>query len=102
MISINKNKIEIKTKTLKADFENGVLTSLVRRKDEKLLIKNNVKEFYPVQLIFPNAETVALGGESRDKVLNLLINDYKAEVRFHCWNGDGILCIMEDKETGDI
>ncbi len=43
-----------------------------------------------------------MDGESGDCIVCLPINDHQAEIRFHSWNGDGILSVSEDQETGAL
>jgi hypothetical protein len=102
MITLEEDRLHAVTRTLDATFHQGVLVSLIRRRDGKTLISQDSSGFRALQLIFMRDEMIQLGGESRDTVVPLLLNDHRAEIRFHSWHGDGILAVSEDVESGDL
>jgi len=102
MIKVDGNNIYADTRTLKATFDRGVLVSLVRKSDGQTFIQANSEGLSPLWLVYSSRELVPLRGETGDQVACLPINDHSAEVRFNSWNGDGLLCISEDQETGDL
>ncbi len=66
------------------------------------MIAQDNTQLHGLQLFFFRDERIELGGESRDTVVPLLLNDHRAEIRFHSWHGDGILAIAEDVESGEL
>jgi hypothetical protein len=68
MIAVESNRRLVATRTLTATFEDGVLVSLVRRRDGAVLVRQDRQDFCALQMPFPHGETVALGDESRDRM----------------------------------
>ena len=102
MIKVEENQIYVDTRTLKATFDAGVLVSLVRKRDGRTFIQASAEGYSPLRLIYTGRDSVPLGSEPGDHVICLPISDNSAEIRFHSWNGDGVLSISEDQETGDL
>ena len=102
MVKVEGNYVYIDTRTLKATFDTGVLISLVRKSDGRAFIQAGTEGYSPLRLIYTGQESAPLGGEPGDCIINLPINDHQAEIRFHSWNGDGILNVSEDQETGAL
>ena len=102
MVKVEGNCIFVDTRTLKATFDGGVLVLLVRKSDGRSFIQSNSEGRSPLRLIYPGQESVSLNGETKDQVMCLPISDHQAEIRFNSWNGDGVLSISEDQETGDL
>lgn len=102
MITIESNRIHAVTRTLAASFERGALIELKRLADGRVLLQAAAEGQAPLQLIYPGQETVPLCGAPGDRVTCLPISERCAEVRFEAWNGDGVLSISEDSETGDL
>jgi len=90
------------TKTLKAVFERGILTSLVRKSDNREFVRSSAKDKIAVYLIYPFAEAVPLGKETTDLFTPLRINDHRVEFRIQAYDGDAILTISDDPESGDL
>lgn len=102
MLTIDGNRIHAVTRTLTAVIEGGVLVSLARKADGRALITASAAGRAPLQLLYTGREVVPLGTESGDRVTVLPVNDYCADVRVESWNGDGVIAISEDRETGDL
>jgi hypothetical protein len=102
MIKIDGNRVYADTTTLKAIFENGILISLVRKSDGREFIQLGEEKRIPMFLVYSGQEMSQLSGEVSDHITCLPINDYCAEIRLESWNGDGIINISEDRETGDL
>jgi len=102
MIKVDGNKIYADTLTLKAVFDNGILVSLVRKSDGREFIKIGEEKKVPMFLVYSGQEMSPLSGEVGDQVICLQINDHCAEIRLDSWNGDGVINISEDLETGDL
>lgn len=102
MITIDNNRISVDTITLQAIFENGILTSLVRKSDGRILLQAGGANRAPLQLVYSGRECVPLGTELEDRITTLSVSDHRAEVRIESWNGDGVIAVYEDSETGDL
>lgn len=101
MLTITGTTIHVDTITLTAVIENGVLVSLKRNADGREYIRGSSARA-PLHLIYSGQDLVPLGNESGDKITVLPINEHRAEVRIESWNGDGIITIAEDVQTGDL
>lgn len=102
MIKIEGNQVHIDTRTLKATFEAGALVFLMRKSDGRTFIQSDADGYLPLRLIYPGQGPVSLGGEPGDQIICLPVSDHHAEIRFNSWNGDGMLSISEDQESGDL
>jgi hypothetical protein len=103
MIQVRENRIYAETKTLSAVIVNGFLTSLKSKATgEEFLNGVDPTVGSATQLIYRNHERIDLGGTRMSQVAVRRVSDAHAEVWFHSWEGDGILSIREDAETGDL
>src|SRR5690348_13502907 len=102
MLTIEGNQIRIETQTLTAVFERGVLVTLNRTSDGRAFVRNNADHKQPLQLIYSGKETVPLGTEAGDIFTVVPVNEHCAEVRIESWNGDGVITISDDPQTGEI
>jgi len=103
MIRIEDNRIHVETKTLKAVLEGGFLTSLANKAGEEFLSPSAARDGSALHLIYPHGESVPVADSSRfGEVRARRISDNQAEVRLHGWDGDGVIAIAEDLETGDL
>ncbi len=101
-VRIEGQLVRAETKTLKAVFERGVLTSLVRKSDDREFVRSSAKDKIAVYLVYPFAEAVPLGKETTDTFTPHRINDHRVEFRVHAYDGDAILTIRDDPESGDV
>jgi len=101
MLTIDGREVRVDTRTQKAVFAGGVLTSLVRKSDGRELMKADPGAV-PLELVYGPSDVAGLAGTPGDSATVLRISDRHAEVRFNAWNGDGILAIAEDLDNGDI
>lgn len=102
MLKVDGNVIVVDTCTLKAVFDSGALVSLIRKSDGQQLFQGDSRKAIPLQLVYSGNEIVPLAGEIGDSMVCLPVNDYYAEYRLESWNGDGVISIYEDRETGDV
>lgn len=103
MIKVKKNAIHVETKTLKAVIEKGFLTSLTRKPDRREFIeKPDIEGEAALQLVYRPDEAVGLGEERFGSINCIPLSEHRAEIRFHCWDGDGVIKVSEDLETGDL
>lgn len=102
MVKIEGDTLQVETRTLAARFVRGALVELRRRADGRPLLRTSPESMAPLQLIYAGQEASPLSGELGDQVACLPINDRCAEIRFAAWNGEGVLVVAEDPETGDL
>ncbi len=101
MLRVEKSRIRLETRTLKAVIAGGVITSLVSKLDGRTYLRQR-KGAPAMELAFCGGEVLPLGTEAGDRVTNLRINDTRAEVRIEGWHGDGVITFSEDTASGDI
>ena len=100
MISVNGGTITVSTSTQTAVFKNGVLTSLTAADGRKLLENDCSGE--ALYIVYRNNECVPLKNTGHGTVTARQLSPLKAEYFFEAWDGDGVLEISEDQETGDV
>jgi hypothetical protein len=102
MLKIEGNRVIADTRTLKAVFENGVLVSLIRKSDGYAFVTASAQQRSPLRLIYRGQEQVALGAESGDHVTIAPVNDTCVDIRVESWNGDGVITLSEDVQSGAL
>lgn len=103
MISVDGQQVRVETGTLSAVIERGWLTSLINRATgEQLIVPFDVGEEAALKLVYRGDETVRLDGVRAGGVCARRISDHRAEIRFNSWDGDGVMEVTEDPETGDL
>jgi hypothetical protein len=102
-VIVKGNKAYIETRTISAVLEKGVLTSLKSKKNgEEFIEKPDIVNFRALQLFYINNEIIQINEEKFGSIATRQISDQRAEVVFHSWDGDGVLYISADAETGDL
>jgi hypothetical protein len=102
-VTVKDSKVYIETQTLTAVMEKGVLTSLKARYNSEEFIKNpDVNNFRALQIMYRNNEIVNINEEKFGSIETHQLSSQRAEVVFHSWDGDGVLSISVDAETGDL
>ena len=101
MLTIEQDRLIIKTCTQVAVFEAGRLASL-KSADGREYVQAPSPGPCPLQLIYAGGERVPLGGNAGDSVSIAALSDYRAEMRFESWHGDGVVAVSEDPQTGDV
>jgi hypothetical protein len=99
---IEEGRIRVETATLSAVFDRALLVSLVRKSDNKELIRATSQNTQGVFLIYPGAEVVPFGNRSTDRFTPYRINARRAEFRIEGFDGDGVLSIAVDPLTNDL
>jgi len=102
MLTVTDNQVRVETRTLTAILDNGLVTSLVRKSDNKELIRAKAGDALPLQLIYGKDELVGLDCSLGGRVTCRRYNDHLGEVRIESWHGDGVIVIQEDTDTGDL
>ncbi len=95
--------IHAETKTLQARIEKGFLTSLKSKSSGQEFIREfDRTKSDALQLVYRGNELVDVGEQGFGKVTVRKISDLRADIIFHNWNGDGVLTVSADPETGDL
>ena len=111
-VAVKDNKVFIETHTLTAIIEKGVLTSFRSKiNGEEFIEKPDFINFRALQLLYVK-ETFFFGGTDNEiievneekfgSIESHQISNQSAEVVFHSWDGDGVIFISVDAETGDL
>ncbi|MCZ2077527.1 MAG: hypothetical protein LC130_21310 [Bryobacterales bacterium] len=95
--------IHAETPTLLAKIEKGFLTSLKSKAArEEYLAGFDARKLDALQLVYARGETVDVGEQKFGKVETRKISDHRAEVIFQNWDGDGIITVSLDADSGDL
>lgn len=102
-LRVEENKIFVDTPTLTAVIDKGFITSLKSRKSgEEFIQKPDVNLFAALQLLYPANETVGIDEKKFGSIQARQLSPQRAEIVFHSWDGDGVLALSVDAETGDL
>jgi hypothetical protein len=102
-VVVQDDKVYIETYTLIAVIEKGVLLSLRSKiSGEEFIEKPDINYFRALQILYSNNEIINVNEEKFGSIKTRQISDRSAEILFHNWDGDGVLFITVDAETGDL
>jgi len=102
-VAVKDNKVYIETQTLSAVIEKGILTSFRSKiNQEEFIEKPDVTNFRALQLLYIKNEIMEVNEEKFGSIETCQISGQRAEIVFHSWDGDGVLSISADAETGDL
>ena len=102
-VRVTDGKIYVETHSLTAVIEKGVLTSLKSRQThEEFIEKPDIQTFRALQVLYRNNEVINVNEEKFGSIEARQISPQRAEVVFNSWDGDGVLLISADPETGDL
>ncbi len=102
-VIVKDNKVYIETQTLTAVIDKGLLTSLKSKVNgEEFIEKPDISRFPALQILYSSNETIEINEEKFGSIEAHQLSGQRAEVVFHSWNGDGILFVSVDAETGDL
>ncbi|KPL21403.1 MAG: hypothetical protein AMJ75_10030 [Phycisphaerae bacterium SM1_79] len=97
------HKIIINTRTQSAVIEKGFLISLKSKKTGEEFIEGvAVDKAAALQLIYRGGETVAIDESKFGSIVTRQVSSLKAEIVFHSWDGDGVISISVEPQSGDI
>ena len=103
MLRVQDQRISVETSTLTAVIEKGFLTSLKSRATgEEFLRPFDVSQGPALQLLYRGGETVPVDESRFGRITCRQLSDERAEVIFHAWEGDGVIAVSFDAETGDL
>ena len=102
-VRVENDRVLVETHTQSAVLEKGCLTSLKSRATGEEFIEG-VKPGSSValELIYRADERVPVDQSKFGRITAHALSDRSAEVVFHCWDGDGVLAISADPDTGDL
>jgi len=102
-VVVKDNKVYIETMTLSGIIEKGVLTSLKSKiTGEEFIEKPDISTFRALQLLYIRNEIAEINEEKFGTTETRQLSDQRAEIIFHSWDGDGVLFVSADAETGDL
>ena len=97
------HKIIISTHTQSAVIEKGFLTSLKSKKTGEQFIEGVAADkSAALQLIYRGGETVSIDESKFGNITTRQLSPLKAEIVFHSWDGDGVILVTVEPESGDI
>jgi hypothetical protein len=102
-LSIEDGKILIETSTLHAVMDKGFFVSLKSKATGEEFIRGvDPSKSAALQLLYRSDETVDVSEADFGSITTRRVSDLAAEIVFHSWDGDGILTVSADPETGDV
>jgi hypothetical protein len=102
-VVVQDDKVYIETYTCNAVIEKGVLLSLRSKiSGEEFIEQPDVNCFRGLQILYSNNELINVNEEKFGSIITRQISDRSAEILFHSWDGDGVLFISADAETGAL
>jgi len=97
------HRIIIHTHTQSTVIEKGFLTSLKSKKTGEEFIKDvAVNEGAALQLIYRGDETISIDQSKFGNIITRQISPLKAEIVFHSWDGDGVISVCVEPDSGAI
>jgi hypothetical protein len=95
--------IQAETPTLVAKIEKGLLISLKSKvSSEEYITGFDTSKFDALQLVYGRGETVDVGEQKFGNVETRKVSDLRAEVIFQNWDGDGVMSVSVDPDSGDL
>lgn len=102
MLEVNGNTLRVETRTLSATFERGILTALTDKSTGRRLVETRAEDRPALELIYAGGERAPLGTEAGDDITLVPLGAQRADFRVSAWNGDGVISVSEDSETGAL
>lgn len=100
---VENEKIYIDTFTLSAVIEKGFITRLTGKRTGQSYIQNiDVNADAALQLIYRSDETVPVDDSKFGHIITRQLSDTRAEIVFHAWDGDGVIGVSVDADSGDL
>ena len=95
-------RVLVETGTLAATLEAGSLTSLRSRRTGEEMLVGRGSSGAAVDLVFRGGERVAVGARRFGRVTARSVSDRRAEFVVEGWDGDAVVAVGGDPETGDL
>lgn len=95
--------VRVETGTLSAVLTKGFLTSLKSKATgSEHIAAFDLKVSDALQLVYRQGETVDVGEQRFGSVESRQVSPHRAEILFRNWNGDGVIAVSADPESGDL
>ncbi|MBN1464826.1 hypothetical protein JXA02_03630, partial [candidate division KSB1 bacterium] len=102
-LQVQDEKIYAETHTLSAVIDKGFITTLQsKRTGESFLPHVDVSETAALQLIYSNDQAVPIDASKFGNSVTTALSATRAEITFHSWDGDGIITVSVDAQSGDL
>jgi hypothetical protein len=102
-VKVEGDRLLIETHTLRAEMLQGRLTSLrSRRSGEEFIRGLDQPSAAALELVYRNDEIVRVDTSKFGSITTQLLSPRQAEIVFHSWDGDGVITVSADPESGDI
>jgi hypothetical protein len=102
-MQVQGHKIIIDTSTQTAVIEKGFLTSLTNKKTgEKFIEGVAVDKAAALQLIYRGNGIIPIDESKFGNITTRQISPLRAEIVFHSWDGDGVILVSVEPESGAI
>ena len=103
MLSVQQDRVQVETRTLTAVIEKGFVTSLKSKATGEEFIRGlNPNEGAALELVYRSGETVPIDESHLGSVAARQVSRDLVEIVCHSWDGDGVLLVSADPETGDL
>ena len=101
-VRVESARVLVETATLAAILDEGSLTSLRSRRTGEEMLAGKPAAGAAVELVFRGGERVAVGPRRFGRVTARSVSDARAEVVVEGWDGDAVIAVGGDPETGDL
>ena len=102
-VVVKDGRIHVESKTLTAIIDRGLMTSLRSKlSGEEFIRPFDMDQTAALSLLYPSSEEVVISEQRFGRSSVRQLSERKAEVTFQNWDGDGIILISVDPESGDL
>ncbi len=101
-IEIRQGQLHVETATLTAVFDKGFITSLKSRRTGEDFLTGQRPDEAALQLLYRGAETVGIDESRYGSIQSRKLSERRAEIIFHSWDGDGVLAVTVEPDSGDL
>jgi len=103
MLRVQGSQVRIETSTLTATIDRGFITSLKSKQTGEEFIRGfDLSQGPALQLLYRGGETVPVDESKFGSITCHQLSQERAEFVFHSWEGDGVIAVSADAETGDL
>lgn len=103
MIRLDGQTLVVETATLTAEINQGFITSLRPRDGGAEWVRPvRADADSALQLVYASGQVVGFESARHATITPRLLSDHLAEVRFHGWDGDGVIVFGECPESGAL
>ncbi len=101
MIRVENNTVFVSTKTLDAVIRDGALISLSDKKGVRY-IKTDADKSEVIRIVYRHGDIIPVKNTRSGSIHIHGLSETCAEIRYDAWDGNGLIVISEDAETGDL